>query len=153
MKINSLDIAIKLTIERYQENTGISTQELAKKVGIKSKQVFINKACLTNFKNKFTSDQLMKIQVVTGDNTISRVMAEIFNNERGDSTVTDIVNILLSVSVDSGGAIKVVRDAIADGKVTQSELQETLDVTTKAIEKLEELQRALIDKAGIRRVA
>lgn len=155
MKIDqALDIAIKLTIERHQQKTGISTQELAKKVGIKSKQVFINKACLTNFQNKFTSDQLMSLQVVTGDNTISKVMAEIFKNHQKEATAQDIVNILLTVSVNNGDVIKVVREAIADGKVTQGELQEALNFITKGIDNLEELQRTLIDKAGqARRVA
>lgn len=155
MKIDSaLDIAIKLTIERHQEKTGISTQELAKNVGIKSKQVFINKACLTNFQNKFTSDQLMTLQVVTGDNTISRVMTEIFNNHQKEATAQDIVNILLTVSVNNGDVIKVVRDAIADGKVTQGELQEALNFITKGIDNLEELQRTLIEKASqVKKVA
>ena len=150
-----LDIAIKHTVEKYQDKTGISSLEFANLIGIKTKAVFLNKVCATNLANRFTDKQLIKLQQVTGDDTITNVMLKIVKlgiDEKG-TTAKDIADLLLSVSIKGGEVTKVVRDVIADGVVTQNELEKSIKKIHEKMSVLRQIEEALQKQAGLRRVA
>ena len=150
-----LDIAIKHTVEKYQDKTGISSLEFANLIGIKTKAVFLNKVCATNLANRFTDKQLIKLQQVTGDDTITTVMHKIVKlgmNKKG-ATAKDIADLLLSVSIKGGEMTRVVRDVIADGVVSQNELEKSIKKIHEKMAVLRQIEDALREKAGLRRVA
>ena len=150
-----LDIAIKNTVDKYKDKTGISSLELANLIGIKAKAVFLNKVCATNHGNRFTDKQLIKLQQVTGDDTITTVMHKIVKLGMGKkgATANDIADLLLSVSIKGGEMTRVVRDAIADGVVTQNELEKSIKKIHEKMSMLRQIEDALREKAGLRRVA
>ena len=148
-----LDIAIKNTVDKYQDKTGISSLELANLIGIKAKAVFLNKVCATNLGNRFTDKQLIKLQQITADDTITIVMHKIvkLGTDKKGATAKDIADLLLSVSIKGGEMTRVVRDAIADGVVTQNELEKSIKKIHEKMAVLRQIEEAL--KGQVRRVA
>ena len=66
----------------------------------------------------------------------------------------DVADLLLTLSVNSGEVIKVVRDAIADGEVTQVEYKESLKAISREMQGLQKLEALLVNAVGVaRRVA
>jgi len=148
-----LDIAIKNTVDKYKDKTGISSLELANLIGIKAKAVFLNKVCATNLGNRFTDKQLIKLQQITADDTITIVMHKIvkLGTDKKGATAKDIADLLLSVSIKGGEMTRVVRDAIADGVVTQNELEKSIKKIHEKMAVLRQIEEAL--KGQVRRVA
>jgi len=148
----ALDIAIKHTVDKYRQDTGISTYQLANSIGIKSQAVFLNKVCATNLNNRFTDKQLIQLQVVTGNDTISQVMGKIVTARIKDKgpTAQDITELLLSVPIQAGEMIKVITESLADGEIDRNELEQSLKKIHAKIETLQALKVALKNKAGMR---
>ncbi len=148
-----LDIAIKNTVDKYKDKTGISSLEFANLIGIKAKAVFLNKVCATNLGNRFTDKQLIKLQQITADDTITIVMHKIvkLGTDKKVTTAKDIADLLLSVSIKGGEMTRVVRDAIADGVVTQNELEKSIKKIHEKMAVLRQIEEAL--KGQVRRVA
>ena len=153
----ALAIATVNTVESYQAKTGISTLKLANAIGIRTKQVFLNKLCITNTDNHFLPKHLFALQKLSGDKSIGDVFAwvsaqSVAGNEPSEEDVADL---LLTLSVNSGEVIKVVRDAIADGEVTQVEYKESLKAISREMQGLQKLEALLVNAvgAGARRAA
>ena len=144
-----LDIAIKHTVEKYQDKTGISSLEFANLIGIKTKAVFLNKVCATNLNNRFTDKQLIKLQQVTGDDTITTVMHKIvkLGIAKKGTTAKDIADLLLSVSIKGGEMTRVVRDVISDGIVSQNELEKSIKKIHEKMAVLRQIEDALKEQA------
>lgn len=152
----ALDIAVVNTVEKYQKRTGISTLKLANAIGIARKQVFLNKLCITNTNNHFLPKHYFAIQKLTGDKTIGEVFLWVSEQiiDGNEPSAKDVADLLLSLAIDNGEVVKVVRDAIADGRVTKNELKKSLDAISKEMQGLEELKSWLLREAGqVRRVA
>lgn len=152
----ALEIATVNTIEKYQAKTGISTKALANEIGISRKQVFLNKLCITNTDNHFAAKHYFAIQRLTGDKTIGEVFLWVSEQciACHELSTQEVADVLLTLPIDSGEVIKVVRDAIADGEVNQNELKKTLSAIGKAQQGLKELESLLINGSRqVRRVA
>jgi len=140
MAVNALDLAISLTIKRYRENHKIKMPDLAEAIGI-SEAVFRNKAN-PNSDHEFKASELDRLARLTGDGTIGQVLTNAANVDQSEAE--SIPSILIDAGASSGEVLKVVRDALADGRVTHSELQMSISAISESIENFEKIERALI---------
>ena len=69
----TLDIAIARTARNFLLRNDISAEKLAEKIGI-SKSSFESKIDVTNFHDHLTPSQLDKLQDITGDITINKII-------------------------------------------------------------------------------
>ena len=69
----TLDIAIARTARNCLLRNDISAEKLAEKLGI-SKSSFESKIDVTNFHDHLSPRQLDKLQDITGDNTINKII-------------------------------------------------------------------------------
>lgn len=138
--VSSLDLAISVTINKFREREGLKMDEVADLMGIGS-AVFYNKYNPNNKDHEFKASELSKLSELTNDTTIAKVLA----NSAGlnADSPKNILSTLIDAGAKSGEVLKVVKDAIADGKVTYQEYKESLSTISEAIKQFEEIQAAI----------
>lgn len=152
MDVNYLvNTAIATTIAAYREKEKISMHQLADRLGI-TPAVFSNKACPTNEQHQFKTSELVGLVRLTGDTTISRALDAVAQRNDNNASAEAIVDMLLHLGIDQGHALKVIREAINDGKITRQEMKDSIAVISRSIGNYEMLQKAIVDMAGKPRV-
>lgn len=150
-----VNTAISTTIAAYRKQQNISMDTLADRLGI-TPYVFRNKACPTNEQHQFKTSQLVNLVRLTGDTTISRALGAVAERNDDNASAKEIVGMLLDLGIDQGHALEVIKDAIADGKINQTEMKNTIAAISQSIENYRKIEKVIIDMAGkpsVKRVA
>lgn len=146
-----VNTAIATTIAAYRKKENISMDTLADRLGI-TPYVFKNKACPTNEQHQFKTSQLVALVRLTGDTTISRALGAVAERTDDNASAQEIVHMLLDLGIDQGNALEVIKNAIADGKITQTEMKDTIAAIAQSIENYRMIEKAIMDMAGKARV-
>ena len=157
----SLNIAIRLTVDNYCKNQKISKDEIAHRLGYKSPQVFKNELCATNRINKFGTEKLLDLMLLTGDRSVLRVYDNILNSlesRSGNAEVTerDVMELLIRSQVNLSQITKVFHEVMEDGVVTQSECKKLCELTGllhKSQDSFIETVMGMVGNGGLRSVA
>lgn len=100
---------------------------LAQKIGMKSKQVLINKVCMTTHTHHLTLAEAARIMKVTGDVRIIHALADDMGGiyvpgvQSGDAGALSVINDISKMSQEFGLLIQEVADDIQDGIITDNE--------------------------------
>jgi hypothetical protein len=77
-----VNVAIARTVHNFQRRTGISSDDLARKIGIRRKDIFEKRVSVTDHNHHFTLRQLEKIQAITCDYTVNRLL-DVLDKQKG----------------------------------------------------------------------
>jgi len=70
----------------------------------------------------------------------------------GNASAEAIVDMLLQLGIDQGNALEVIKDAIADGNITQTEMKKTTAAIRQSIENYRMIGKAITNMAEKPRV-
>lgn len=142
-----VNTAIATTIKAYRDEKNISMDEMADRLGI-TPYVFRNKACPTNEQHQFKTSQLVALVKLTGDTTISRALSAVAERNDDNASAREIIDMLLNLGIDQGRALEVIKEAIADGEITRTEMKETIAAISRSVNNYRMLQKAIIEMAA-----
>ncbi len=83
-----INVAIARTVHNFQRRKGISSEDFARRLGISRKDIFEKKVSVTDHNYRFTLRQMEKIQAITDDYTVNKLL-EIIDADQGQQSNGD----------------------------------------------------------------
>lgn len=146
--MNQIDLTIHDTVHDFDG----STKRLAEEMGM-SPTILNNKACPTNEHHQFQPNQLIKLQQVTGNWSITDVfVAERAKSETHSESSKNTVSSLFDVTVELGRLAEKINDAMSDNVLTERERRECLKEVDAMTGKCEALKAALYREGMVKAV-
>lgn len=137
--MNQLDLTIHDTVHDYNG----STKSLADAMGI-STTILNNKACPTNEHHQFKPNQLLKLQKVTQNWSITDVFnAERRKAEKQVDNGKDTTSSLFDMAAEFGRLAERINESMSDNILTEYERRACLKEVDAMNEKCEALKQAL----------
>lgn len=140
--MDQLDIAIHQTAHgKHGDLT-----DLARKMGMHA-QLLRNKTCATTDTHKLNLREAIAMMELTGNDSILEVMAEMRGYMLARKELPDaqsIINAVLADDIEHGDVARTIRDAIADGKLTEAERADIARHISKAHATLDALKSTVL---------
>lgn len=140
--MNQLDLTIHDNVHNYNG----STASLADAMGM-STTILNNKACPTNEHHQFHPTQLIKLQQLTGDWSITDAFVGARDNwlmkQSPEQAKKGIHASMLAIAEEFGQVAHVVNEAMADSKLTERERRDCLKELDDVLTACEALKQAL----------
>lgn len=139
--MNQLDLAIDSTVHDYAGGTN----ELAELMGM-SRTILNNKACPTNENHQFHPQQLISIQRLTGNWSITDAFVaahDVWQKQNSPSAEKDVTQSLFDVAAEFGRMAEKVNEAMSDKVLTERERRDCLKEAEAMLEKCEALKSSL----------
>jgi len=131
-----IDTAAQVVVH---ETNGLSVQQIADMAGMRY-QTLINKVNPENDTHKLTLREAVALQQVTGNHAILNTMASLL--EAQPSILTPIQALLASV-ISQGDLVKLVNDALSDGRVSDNERRAISASIANQIKTLQDVQQSV----------
>lgn len=140
--MNALDIAIDSTVHEFSGGTN----ELAELMGM-SRTILNNKACPTNEHHQFHPQQLLQLQKLTGNWSITDALMgarDIWNSRnKPESELKNIHASMFTIAEEFGQVAHAINDAMNDSKLTERERRDCLKELDDLLGACEALKSAL----------
>lgn len=140
--MNALDLAIDATVHDYDGGTN----DLAEHMGM-SRTILNNKACPTNEHHQFHPQQLLQLQMQTGNWTITDAFVGARNSWMSKhQPVVEQKGVhasMLGIAEHFGQVAHAVNEAMADSVLTERERRECLQELDDVFDACETLKQAL----------
>lgn len=138
--MNALDTALEDTVHDYEGGTS----KLAEDMGM-SRTILNNKACMTNEHHHFHPQQLMQLQKLTNNWSITDafVAAREASRVQGIDSGRNATGSLFDLAAEFGRLAEKVNEAMSDNVITERERRECLKEVDAMNDKCEALRAAL----------
>lgn len=126
-------------------NSNISVQEIADLMGIRY-QTLVNKANPRSDTHNFTFLETIQLQLVTGNSAINRAIDIELKRNQADSKESkqNLLESVLSASKEHGDVVRVIQEAIEDGRFTSREQEQCQQEIDEAIKELNALRLSVV---------
>lgn len=135
--MNKLDMAIEDTVHGYAGGTS----ELSDHMGM-NRTILNNKACHTNEHHQFHPNQLMTLQKVTNNWSITDAFVAA-RDQFKEVVEKEISDSIWGITQDFAAVVQQVSEAMADNKLTERERRQCLNVVEDLIGDCEALKHSI----------
>ncbi|MGB3386122.1 MAG: phage regulatory CII family protein [Marinomonas sp.] len=148
-------MALEIKIDHFTQaihdlvhKSELGTTRIAEVLGM-SKQVLINKVNPYNVYNKLTVHELHAIQMLTGDDSVLRIMQADLVRSTMAYAPPSILEAMINQGKECGDVFAVVQKALADNRLTERERADVLKEIREAISSLEITEQAVIAHGNV----